>query len=1736
MAMLEGPVREPAHRLGRPHEDEDPDAADSSQRSRPGPSKLTRSAEDDRFSGASGSGQWRTAAPGKLTRADGAQVMSPAQSLEYSRWMLADQRGWSTVHRRAEPGGADPDAGALASAFEFLAATGAAQQLPSELARRLGEELGLDAARIRIHTDDRAAAAAARLGARAFTIGDDIYFAAGAYDPASEAGVELIAHEAAHVAQNQRGSAGSAGPAVSRPGDAHEREADDLARQFIARKSGRPVSDDPAELVESVRRHGQRVAIPGRAGLEQELGTDLGFVEAYTGEAAQLACQLMAAGAFAVRNIVAFADPSPQRETLVHELTHIVQMGGQAAAAPSKFRSGTLRISRHHDEAEVEAREVAGAGGAAPASSRISAKADPDVVHRDDKTPATTTPAADKWDPAAAKARGKTFLDALERADPAKPVFGPSNDDEYRFSDTSAKYFQRGDYTAKAFAGVTGLSKTAMDDELAHLWRDHAKELGLCKVGDGSLFAWVSPTDAKWTNKVEYLRDRTGKKADVTDKWKDYLTILERPSIKKHGIKPAPVDFKKSARCAFDKTVDFTEDGAKPFTEGELEKCRHSLIDAFVACADFHWNGGGKQHWECFFADVIKPEGGAVFMGAYSQIQGTIFGKIATEDIKKALGGGGGINRAEHFFADDGFLKNPTKTLAADAITVIGDKIRHPGVIDFKSGAETPDKGMLNAAHDYNLIVTKPVPSYKVDGVEQKQNFKHVMYVFATKEVAQSWASKLKTMIPGTDVLMIVPDPGVDGIGTVDMTMNPTFQIPLKDKTATTHKLSNPPIVHPGVSFKDVTVNTKAAGSTELVSGSATFDVAMGDALKGDNITKTLTPDGGNKAKVENKLPGLSGEISKLLKGAEVDAKVTDEGVEGTITVKSGTKLGVLAITGGSATVKYSKSGELSVSGELGLSYQDGKVKGKLAIGWAAGSWTFTGTVDFPAGMVEGLSAFTGTLSYGAGEWRLGINQLTYSRKMKAITVTGTVLGVKFDINKGELTGTVQLEADLGLFGRATARAELQQNKLTNAEFTYDSPELKYPAKSAKPSFKGTVGGTLTYEDGKFSGAVRGAAGINVPALQKLAGDSGLGLALDGHIHPDGHFSGSIGTTTPLKLGKHFEIPSVACTIKDDGSVEGDFKLKVVDFKYLEKVEIGCKVDQNGISISEIATKVAFGTAKDKVHGSIDVAFSQAKGLAITGEMSVKIKEGMVATGKLTYNSKTQLIDAELKVDEITLLKHGPVTKSLFKFAKQVPLVNVYGIGMYLDIGFNLDFNYEFDLRLQPKVSLEGLSVETFEYKQIKADIELLGLLAARLVATPKIGLGLFALSPSLLRGAGGVEIPITGEALLKPKGKFTVLYAPDDGVSGDAKLGMALTFGIKGSVNPYAHVSLLDGVWEKKWAGEPLANFEIMPPKELFNYELDLGGDLRKQDPKIPDAPGAPKGHAGKQLPQEKPTTTTVGSASGDKNAEAPTSGPGGASGGMPDEPVKLGSMTDGLKNLPGYKAIDNIMNKAGAAWDKIKGFFGRVAKTFKSYFESLASAMEEIVDGFAKEGLGYLPKLVKKIVGATAWEVIEPLITAVATNADKMLELFETSPPTGLADFFPWALRLAAKAWGLAFDSIGSLVTALRTMVSRLGGVATKLVTKMVADGMIGVKRHPYWVWALGWSGPYRNHFFAATQYKIHLLGVSIDFYDEGNITDPGSVVGFGLFQALEQMGVPSNSGAFDENIGEHSKDRWA
>jgi hypothetical protein len=82
----------------------------------------------------------------------------------------------------------------------------------SEMEERLGHGLG----DVRVHRGRRAADLAASLGARAFTVGQDVFFGGGTPAPDSAAARPMLAHELAHVGQQRAGRAGPAGAVAQR--------------------------------------------------------------------------------------------------------------------------------------------------------------------------------------------------------------------------------------------------------------------------------------------------------------------------------------------------------------------------------------------------------------------------------------------------------------------------------------------------------------------------------------------------------------------------------------------------------------------------------------------------------------------------------------------------------------------------------------------------------------------------------------------------------------------------------------------------------------------------------------------------------------------------------------------------------------------------------------------------------------------------------------------------------------------------------------------------------------------------------------------------------------------------------------------------------------------------------------------------------------------------------------------------------------------------------------------------------------------------------------------------------------------------------------------------------------------------------------------------------------------------------------------------------------------------------
>ena len=96
-----------------------------------------------------------------------------------------------------------------------------AHPLATPVRDKMEAGFGHDFSAVRVHADHESAMQARQMGAQAFTVGQDVHFAAGRYQPRSERGQELVAHELAHVVQQAHG--GATGDAEQRADAAAER-------------------------------------------------------------------------------------------------------------------------------------------------------------------------------------------------------------------------------------------------------------------------------------------------------------------------------------------------------------------------------------------------------------------------------------------------------------------------------------------------------------------------------------------------------------------------------------------------------------------------------------------------------------------------------------------------------------------------------------------------------------------------------------------------------------------------------------------------------------------------------------------------------------------------------------------------------------------------------------------------------------------------------------------------------------------------------------------------------------------------------------------------------------------------------------------------------------------------------------------------------------------------------------------------------------------------------------------------------------------------------------------------------------------------------------------------------------------------------------------------------------------------------------------------------------------------
>ncbi|MEL6672943.1 MAG: DUF4157 domain-containing protein [Bacteroidota bacterium] len=104
-----------------------------------------------------------------------------------------------TIQTKSESQAAQPPTSQLES--QLNSSKGGGSSLPTPTRQRMESAFGTDFSQVRVHTDSRSQQMNQNLGAKAFAHGKDIYFNRGQFQPDSQSGQHLLAHELTHTIQ-----------------------------------------------------------------------------------------------------------------------------------------------------------------------------------------------------------------------------------------------------------------------------------------------------------------------------------------------------------------------------------------------------------------------------------------------------------------------------------------------------------------------------------------------------------------------------------------------------------------------------------------------------------------------------------------------------------------------------------------------------------------------------------------------------------------------------------------------------------------------------------------------------------------------------------------------------------------------------------------------------------------------------------------------------------------------------------------------------------------------------------------------------------------------------------------------------------------------------------------------------------------------------------------------------------------------------------------------------------------------------------------------------------------------------------------------------------------------------------------------------------------------------------------------------------------------------------------------
>ncbi len=294
------------------------------------------------------------------------------------------------------------------------ALSGGGETLPPEEQAFFEARIGADFSNVRIHTDNTAVQTAQDLNARAYTVGSDIAFNSGEYQPGTDSGRQLLAHELTHVIQQ-----GEAQPAVQRQ-EAAESAGDDL-----------PTEEEKAEaLAKAEAAKGEAGAAKDKAKAQKEQASGEAEGKKAEGEGPKVEAEASKAAGPVNKT------PNADRQAAVAEQATAQVASGEAqqaaaadatqAAISEAVDGGAASNAESRAEVMTEPTEIAvgagsGGSGASPEGATDAATAKTEEVFGGAEDAPDKAPSTPNEDPAylAVVTAGKAIANEKQTHEPA---------------------------------------------------------------------------------------------------------------------------------------------------------------------------------------------------------------------------------------------------------------------------------------------------------------------------------------------------------------------------------------------------------------------------------------------------------------------------------------------------------------------------------------------------------------------------------------------------------------------------------------------------------------------------------------------------------------------------------------------------------------------------------------------------------------------------------------------------------------------------------------------------------------------------------------------------------------------------------------------------------------------------------------------------------------------------------------------------------------------------------------------------------------------------------------------------------------------------------------------------------------------------------------------------------------------------------------------------------------------